>query len=80
MGVFVTPLEADMGWSRADITRVLSLGIFVGAVSFLATGYLHDRFGGRIVIGGALIMLHSYSINEYGQLNTLIYFYLRVPW
>ena len=57
MGVFVTPLEADMGWSRADITRVLSLGIFVGAVSFLATGYLHDRFGGRIVIGGALIML-----------------------
>jgi len=57
MGVFVTPLEADMGWSRADITRVLSLGILVGAVSFLATGYLHDRFGGRLVIGGALIML-----------------------
>jgi len=57
MGVFVTPLEADMGWSRADITRVLSLGILVGAVSFLVTGYLHDRFGGRLVIGGALIML-----------------------
>ena len=57
MGVFVTPLEADMGWSRADITRVLSLVILVGAVSFLVTGYLHDRFGGRLVIGGALIML-----------------------
>ena len=57
MGVFVTPLEADMGWSRADITRVLSLGILVGAVSFLVAGYLHDRFGGRLVIGGALIML-----------------------
>ena len=57
MGVFVTPLDADMGWSRADITRVLSLGILVGAVSFLVTGYLHDRFGGRLVIGGALIML-----------------------
>ena len=57
MGVFVTPLEADMGWSRADITRVLSLGILVGAISFLVTGYLHDRFGGRLVIGGALIML-----------------------
>ena len=57
MGVFVTPLEADMGWSRADITRVLSLGILVGAVSFVVTGYLHDRFGGRLVIGGALIML-----------------------
>ena len=57
MGVFVTPLEADMGLSRAYITRVLSLGILVGAVSFLVTGYLHDRFGGRLVIGGALIML-----------------------
>lgn len=57
MGVFVTPLEADMGWSRADITRVLSFGILVGAISFLVTGYLHDRFGGRFVIGGALIIL-----------------------
>ena len=57
MGVVVTPLEADMGWSRADITRVLSFGILVGAISFLVTGYLHDRFGGRFVIGGALIML-----------------------
>ena len=54
-GVFITPMESDMGWSRAEISRVLSLGILIGAGSFMVTGYLHDRYGGRIVIGGCLI-------------------------
>ena len=77
MGVFVTPLEADMGWSRADITRVLSLGILVGAVSFLVTGYLHDRFGGRLVIGGALIMLGVCTalMNTVNSIPSFIFIY-----
>ena len=57
MGVFVTPMEADMQWSRNDITRVLSLGIFVGAMSFLVMGYLFDKYGGRLVISIALAMV-----------------------
>jgi len=57
MGVFITPMEADMQWDRNDITRVLSLGIFVGALSFLIMGYVYDRYGGRLVISAALAML-----------------------
>ena len=57
MGVFITPMEADMQWARNDITRVLSLGIFVGALSFIVMGYLYDRYGGRLVISAALIMV-----------------------
>jgi MFS family permease len=57
MGVFITPMEADMQWARNDITRVLSLGIFVGALSFIVMGYLYDKYGGRRVISAALIMV-----------------------
>ena len=57
MGVFITPMESDMQWNRNDITRVLSLGIFVGALSFLIMGYLYDRYGGRVVISVALAMV-----------------------
>ena len=46
-----------MQWARNDITRVLSLGIFVGALSFIVMGYLYDRYGGRRVISAALIMV-----------------------
>jgi MFS family permease len=57
MGVFITPMEVDMQWARNDITRVLSLGIFVGALSFIVMGYLYDKYGGRRVISAALIMV-----------------------
>ena len=57
IGVFITPMEADMQWSRNEITRVLSLGIFVGALSFILMGYLYDKYGGRRVISAALIMV-----------------------
>ena len=46
-----------MQWARNDITRVLSLGIFVGALSFIVMGYLYDKYGGRRVISVALIMV-----------------------
>ena len=57
MGVFITPMEVDMQWGRNEITRVLSLGIFVGALSFIVMGYLYDKYGGRRVISAALIMV-----------------------
>ena len=57
MGVFITPMEVDMQWGRNEITRVLSLGIFVGALSFILMGYLYDKYGGRRVISAALIIV-----------------------
>ena len=75
MGVFVTPMEADMQWSRNDITRVLSLGIFVGAMSFLVMGYLFDKYGGRLVISIALAMV-GISVVLLSRVNTISAFIL----
>lgn len=57
MGVFITPMESDLEWSRSTISRVLSLGILVGALSYVVIGYLHDKYGGRLVISVALVMV-----------------------
>ena len=57
MGVFVTPMEEELEWSRAEISRVLSLGILVGALSFVAMGYLQDKYGGKKVICLSLVLL-----------------------
>jgi MFS family permease len=75
MGVFVTPMEADMQWSRNDITRVLSLGIFVGAMSFLVMGYLFDKYGGRLVISIALAMV-GISVVLLSRVNSISAFIL----
>ena len=56
-GVFVTPMESDLNWTRAEITRILSFGIFFGAISFVFIGTLQDKFGGRIVITVCLLLL-----------------------
>ena len=75
MGVFITPMEADMEWSRNDITRVLSLGIFVGALSFLIMGYLYDRYVGRLVISAALAMV-GISVIFLSRVNSISAFIL----
>ena len=55
-GVFLSAFETNFGWSRADLSVVMSiLGIcvFVGAVP---TGLLADRFGPRIVASTSLCL------------------------
>ena len=69
-GVFVTSIESDLEWSRAEITRVFSVGILVGAFSFLVTGYFYDRFGGRAVIGFSLLLLGA-SIMASSLINSM---------
>ena len=57
MGVFVTPMEEDLQWSRSEISRVLALGILVGALSFVAMGYLQDKYGSKKVLCCSLVLL-----------------------
>lgn len=72
-GVFVTSIESDLEWSRAEITRVFSIGILVGAFSFLATGYFYDKFGGRAVIGFSLLLLGA-SVMASSLINSMLAF------
>lgn len=55
-GVFVTELEADLGWSRAAINGSLSTFAIAGLVA-PAVGWAVDRAGTRPVIAASLVAL-----------------------
>ncbi len=54
IGLFVAPLEAEFGWSRAAIQAWLSILLFSAIVFVPASGWLMDRFGVRRVALPAL--------------------------
>jgi MFS family permease len=45
--LFVAPMEAELGWSRAEINTALALGLLASGLAALPAGHLVDRHGGR---------------------------------
>src|ERR1700760_1615377 len=43
--VFVTPLEQEFGWKRAQTSTVFTLAVVTFAATLLLAGRLQDRFG-----------------------------------
>ena len=75
-GVFILPLEQDMGWSRSAISFAVSIGLITLGIAGPLSGWLMDRFGPKRValVGLALVvaaMVASYGITELWQLNLL---------
>lgn len=75
-GVFILPLEQDMGWSRSAISFAVSIGLITLGIAGPLSGWLMDRFGPkRITVAGLLLvvaaMVSSYGITELWQLNLL---------
>ena len=57
--VFVTPLEAEFGWTRTETSWVFTIAIVTFALSFVVAGRIQDQRGPRIcaVIGATLVGL-----------------------
>jgi len=55
-GVFIGPLEADFGWSRATTSSAMTAFLISYSLSAFTMGRLGDRYGPRLVvsIGGVL--------------------------
>ena len=66
LGSFMTPMIAELGWSRADFTLTRSLGQLVMAFVGVFIGSRVDRFGGRpiMLIGSTILVValigHAY--------------------
>jgi MFS family permease len=70
LAVFLQPMAAATGWSRAGISSAMTLNfLFMGAGNF-AWGALSDRFGTRIVVlcGSALLGLALVLASRAGSL------------
>ncbi len=59
LGVFMKPMEDDMGWSRSSIGAIGLLNWIVMGLGGILTGYLSDRLGTRVVVlaGGGILGL-----------------------
>ncbi len=52
--VFIHPLEAEFGWSRAEISFAVSINLFLYGLAAPLSGWLIDRVGTRRVMVGSL--------------------------
>jgi MFS family permease len=50
LAVFLDPMSADTGWSRAGISSAMTLNFLVMGVAGIGWGMASDRFGPRIVV------------------------------
>lgn len=64
--LFVAPMEAAFGWSRAEINGALTAGLLAAGLAAIPTGRWVDRRGGRALmslaafVGAALLLAWSF--------------------
>ncbi|MCB2048724.1 MAG: MFS transporter [Novosphingobium sp.] len=63
IGVFVEPLEAEFGWTRAFISMGLTISGLTGALLAVPMGALVDRYGPRrIGMIGVVLMVSAFGL------------------
>jgi len=68
--VFITPMEAEFGWSRGELSGAFSLSLLITGLVALPVGYWLDKHGSRLLMTagsiGAMVAVMLWS-----QVNTL---------
>ena len=75
--VFMLPLSAEFGWTRAQVSSVYSIYLIVNGLGAPLTGMLIDRWGPRLVYPLGLALLGSACLMA-SQLGTIWQFQLCI--
>lgn len=75
IGPLTRPIEADLGWSRADIQLAILFSSGLGALTAPVTGWMIDRFGARLVALPSIIGV-SLGLLIASSATSLTVFYL----
>jgi sugar phosphate permease len=59
LGVFITPIEEELGWSRATIAFGFTAGTMTGSIASIVVGRLVDRYGARVVMALAGLLVSA---------------------
>jgi len=77
--VFVTPLEKEFGWKRAQTSTVFTFAAVMFAASLLLAGRLQDRFGPFwISLTGSILITLSFFLFSYTTSLYFLYFFYGV--
>jgi sugar phosphate permease len=73
-GVFLLPMQAELGWSRASVTGAYSLAVVVSGLAAVPVGRWLDRHGARLLMtvgsSAATVLVVAWS-----QVHSLAWFY-----
>jgi len=50
LGVFILPMQQELGWSRATLSLGFTIGSITGTITTFIIGSLLDRYGARIIV------------------------------
>jgi MFS family permease len=73
--VFITPMEAELGWSRAQLTGGFSIALLVMGGMAFPVGYWIDRHGPRLLMTVGSIAA-SLLVVAWSQVSDITIFYL----
>jgi MFS family permease len=59
LGIFMKPMEEELGWSRATIALGFTIGSLVGSFVSMVVGRLADQYGARLVVAIAGLLISS---------------------
>jgi OFA family oxalate/formate antiporter-like MFS transporter len=77
--VFVTPLEKEFGWKRAQTSTVFTFAAVMFAASLLLAGRLQDRFGPFwISLTGSILITLSFLLFSHTTSLYFLYFFYGV--
>ena len=71
LGIFMIPIQDEMGWARWEIALAFTIGSATSSVSTFVFGRVLDRYGSRaiVAIAGTIIMLAMVGIS-----------FMQAPW
>src|SRR5215469_16561938 len=75
--VFVSPLEKEFGWKRAETSTVFTIAVIMFAISLIVAGRLQDKFGPFwfAVIGATSASLGFFLCAYTSSLHSLYFYY-----
>lgn len=75
IAVFLAPMQAELGWSVAQITGAYSLALLISGIAALPVGWLLDRSGPRLLMSVGSIVA-TLLVLAWSQTSSLLAFYL----
>ena len=76
IGVFATPMEGELGWSRSVLFGALSVRLVAGALIAPVLGAWSDRRGGARAVMVAATLLMGASLSPLKWTDTVLEYYL----